>query len=103
MIEGDVIGAGRRVKELREMIGVSAKSLSLATGFSHNVVWQLESGYLTRPCADLIVNLAMLLGTSAEWLMRGVGSPPTPEKCLAAYILVTEQGFEKEDRSQSAA
>ncbi|HBN13203.1 MAG TPA: hypothetical protein DD415_06275 [Clostridiales bacterium] len=67
-----------RVKELRELRGLSVRALALATGFSHTTIARLEKGErkLSTPQAVALssyfgVSVDYLLGKSPEEMFNG--------------------------------
>jgi transcriptional regulator with XRE-family HTH domain len=82
---------GLRIQAIREAAGIGRVPLSHAAGYSNAVVYQLECGIIANPSAELVFDIADALGTTAEYLVRGEGSPPRIEKTQAAFIIACEQ------------
>ena len=81
----DVMTLARRVKVCREfVVGLSARGLSELAGLSPTLVSYLERGERESVEARTLVALATVLGTSAEWLLTGLGDAPTERRVRAA-------------------
>lgn len=68
MIEINMIEIGRRIKELRIESGMTQQQLAQKIGVATNTVSQYEKG-LSKTSIDVIVNLAAVLGTTADYLL----------------------------------
>lgn len=71
-------GLGDRLREAREIAGLSARMLGELAGTSHATVAYIERGRSQTPRADVLLGLALVLGVRIEWLAMGVGDPPLP-------------------------
>lgn len=71
MVNFDPGGFGRRVRELREKLGISQAALAKAIGVGQQTVNNWESGAVKKTSA--IVEVARALSTTPEWLQRGEG------------------------------
>lgn len=68
MIEINMIEIGRRIKELRIESGMTQQQLAQKIGVATNTISQYEKG-LSKTSIDVIVNLAAVLGTTADYLL----------------------------------
>ncbi len=79
-VEGELpelVGLSRRLERLRELGDISARALSMLIGASPNTVANLEAGRSRTPRSDILLSLARVLGTSAEYLAFGQGECPS--------------------------
>lgn len=60
---------GQRIKELRKAIGKSADQVADELGVSRSTIFRYESGYIEKVPANVISELADILGTTPEYLM----------------------------------
>jgi transcriptional regulator with XRE-family HTH domain len=70
----------RRLKELREIAGMSQQSLAVAAGLSVSLVSQIERGSRVDPRVSTITALATALGVSLDELVGRDGSVPRSEE-----------------------
>lgn len=68
MIEINMLEIGRRIKELRIESGMTQQQLAQKIGVATNTISQYEKG-LSKTSIDVIVNLAAVLGTTADYLL----------------------------------
>jgi transcriptional regulator with XRE-family HTH domain len=66
----------RRLKELREIAGMSQQSLAVSAGLSVSLVSQIERGSRVDPRVSTITALATALGVSLDELVGRNGSVP---------------------------
>jgi transcriptional regulator with XRE-family HTH domain len=90
---------GLRVQAIREAAGIGRVRLSNVAGFSDAVVYQLESGVIANPSAELVFAIADALGTTAEYLFRGEGEAPKVANSQAAFILACERADQQQRRT----
>lgn len=67
---------GQRLKELRIKQGHTQESLAELIGADNRQVWRWESGKYA-PSADMLINLAQALNTTADYLL-GLTDDPSP-------------------------
>lgn len=67
-----------RLRDLRQKNGLSQEGLAVQIGIRGQQIWRYENGS-QLPTADIIVRLAMALGTSADYLLGIAGDPALPE------------------------
>ena len=74
-----------RLKTLREQAGLSPRELGSLAGLQSPAhVSMIERGERPRLSATVATALARVLGCTAEHLVDGLGSAPTPAQSLAA-------------------
>lgn len=74
-----------RLRVAREAGGISARELDrLARGRSDGLAAQIESGRKPSPEASTAGEYARALGVSLDWLISGIGQPPSEKKVRAA-------------------
>lgn len=74
-----------RVKELREIAGLTPRALSILAGLNQSHVRLVESGERGSNLGyETVHALARTLGASVEWLGSGEGEGPAPEHVRAA-------------------
>lgn len=66
-----------RLRELRELSGLSARALSKAAGLNERHVAMIEDGTVKDPASSTIEALAVTCGASVDWLIAGRGKPPS--------------------------
>lgn len=74
---------GVRIREARELAGISARELDRLAGLSENHTSLLES-VVRDVRAETAVAVARTLGVSLDWLLVGAGRPPTARAVRAA-------------------
>lgn len=83
---------GSRIRQLREVAGLSARSLSRLAGLrSPGHVASLESGTFSTARPPTLVAIADVLGASLDWLIHGRGKPPTAKEVRAAVERARER------------
>lgn len=73
-----------RLRHARLLGGVSARELDRLAGTTPGHVWLIESGERPSLQASTAVLLATALGLSTDWLLSGVGDPPTEDSVRVA-------------------
>jgi transcriptional regulator with XRE-family HTH domain len=69
---------GRRVAEARRSRGLSVAKLAEAAGVSKAYVHQIENGDCPRPSAQVLFDIAQVLGTSIAHLLGRAPAEPEP-------------------------
>lgn len=78
-----VPGLGHRVRSLRQLGGISQRSLDRAAGLHQGHVWKIERG-AENPELGTVLGLARALGASVGYLANAEGAPPSGEEVCAA-------------------
>jgi transcriptional regulator with XRE-family HTH domain len=81
---------GERLRELRDIAGVSARDASALAGLSPSHVGLLEADR-HRATAETASRLARIFGASIDWLVDGAGKPPTPRAVRGAVAAARER------------
>lgn len=68
---------GRTLKAAREAAGLKARELDRLAGITEGHTSFIENGKIANPSTDTARALAHVLGLSLDYLLSGVGSPPT--------------------------
>ena len=68
MVDFDMSKTGARIKELRQSLGLSQKSLAERVGIAQNTLAQYEKG-ISRTSIEVLVNLATELETTSDYLL----------------------------------
>lgn len=89
---------GKRLKELRTKMGLSAARLALKAGLSERQIWRLEAGTRPQVSAVTLARIALVLNTTLEYLLGMTDNPeaiqagespsPTPDR----YVEVSQCG-----------
>ncbi|GEB38339.1 hypothetical protein GLI01_23740 [Gluconacetobacter liquefaciens] len=61
---------GARIREKRDLLGLTTRELGEAAGLTHGAITQYETGRAS-PKKERLEGLAQALGTSIEWLLTG--------------------------------
>lgn len=77
-------GLPSRLKSLREQAGLARRELSLLAGLSQSMVGQIERAEILDPGGLVLARVADVLGCSLDYLVRGVGGPPTARSMVRA-------------------
>ena len=78
---------GKKVKALREEIGLTLEQLAEKIGSQKSYIWELENKPLTRPSAEKIFKLAHALNVTADYLMDDTCNvKPTPNDHDVAFF-----------------
>lgn len=80
-----------RLKQVREMGGMSARGLSIRAGLHPHHVGVIELRKTGEISATVAVSLARALGVSVEWLVNGEGDAPDKDTVLAAFEAAEER------------
>ncbi len=64
----DIVKIGKRIKELRESIGLSQKDLGGKLGVAQNTITGYETGK-SNPSLETIFKLAIIFDTTADYLL----------------------------------
>ncbi len=73
-----------RLRWLREQAGLPKRTLSNLARLDPSHVRSIEKGTRVNPQSDTVVALAEVLGCTTDWLLRGLGSPPSADVLLDA-------------------
>ena len=85
---------GRRIREARQLAGLSGPQLAVFLGISRSALSQMELGK-SGMTIGVLERLARHLQTSPEWLRYGVGnSPRIPRPVMVPEINVEHVNFE---------
>lgn len=74
---------GKRLKELRARMGLSAARLAMTAGLSERQIWRLEAGTRPQVSAVTLARIALVLNTTVEYLLgmtddpTRIGEPPS--------------------------
>lgn len=75
----------QRLRYLRSLGAVEPNELDHLAGLrARGHVVQIEEGKSLHPRADTLAKLADALGASLDWLVRGIGRPPSKAAVRAA-------------------
>ncbi len=66
-----------KVKQLRKERGLTLEELATAAGASKSSVWELENKDRARPSADMILEIARVLGVTPEFLLNDAEDSPS--------------------------
>lgn len=83
---------GRRIAFARGLANLSAARLGKLANLSSAIVAMIEKGDRKDPVGSTVASIAQVLGVSTDWLLTGVGDPPTKEQVEAALANVTHAG-----------
>lgn len=72
-----------RVRRVRELSGLTARSLSMLAGLSPGLISLIENGVRSLG-GDSATKLAIAVGVSLDWLLLGIGDEPTKEQIAQA-------------------
>jgi transcriptional regulator with XRE-family HTH domain len=78
---------GDRLESLRTRAGLSARQLAILAEISESYPGLIESGARKDIGAEIAAKLCTVLGCSLDYLVRGVGDPPTPREIAVAVAL----------------
>ncbi len=89
---------GRRIREVRESLGMSAAELARRVGVAPNTVWRYESGE-REPSMAMLAKIARELRTEPAELLR---DPPHHEDSIIALYAAVEAAAKREvERAKS--
>jgi transcriptional regulator with XRE-family HTH domain len=80
VVTKEVLPIAQRLKELREIAGMSQQSLAVSAGLSVSLVSQIERGSRVDPRVSTITALATALGVSLDELVGRNGSVALAEE-----------------------
>lgn len=76
---------GARLRLARELAGISARELDrIARSRGDGLAARVESGARSNLEAGTAEEYAVALGLSLDWLISGIGQPPSEKKVRAA-------------------
>jgi transcriptional regulator with XRE-family HTH domain len=67
----DLIAIGRRIREVRERLGLVQQDLADAAGVRHLAISELETGKTDNPKSRTLVAIANRLGVPLQWMLYG--------------------------------
>lgn len=73
-----------RLRASIALAGLDFQTLDNLAGLTSGHTGQIARGSNARPTGETLVALAIVLGTSVEWLVRGRGAAPTPKRAREA-------------------
>jgi len=65
-----------KIREERELAGLSLEELGKLIGSAKSYMWELENRDLSRPSADKVFKLAEVFGVSPDYLLDDTGRMP---------------------------
>jgi transcriptional regulator with XRE-family HTH domain len=76
---------GKRIRELRQIAGLSQSELADRIGVHSSYIGHLETGRIKLPSQDILLKMAKVLDASSEDLLRAAGylPPEAPNLDLA--------------------
>lgn len=77
-------GLAARLRETRELGGISSRQLGALAGTSETYPSLIESGEREQVGADAVAKFAQVLGVTTDYLILGTGKPPTKKQVVAA-------------------
>ena len=72
----------KRIKKLRKEAGLTLEELADLTDSTKSYMWELENKPAIRPSARKIMDMAVALGTTVDYLMDGAGGTTVNEERL---------------------
>lgn len=72
---------GERIRSGREAKRLSAAEFARAVGTTPTHLWRIEcgtKGMARQPGRALLIRIAEKLGVTTDYLLLGIGDPPTP-------------------------
>lgn len=73
MKKGDIVSVGKKIKDVRESLGLSLKDLANRTGYSESILSQIENHFISPPLGALLkisnaldISVGALLGEKKE-------------------------------------
>ena len=73
MNSGNPNDFGKRIRQLRDRLGLSAPKFAAQIGFDRSYIFRLESGAASNPSLKFIEAVIEKFGVDREWLFSGVG------------------------------
>ncbi len=88
---------GKRMKERRTQLGISADTLAKYIGVSRSTIFRYENGEIAKIPVSHLANIAELLQTSERFLMGTTNEPDTivsdnPSFLLNCYEMLNDTG-----------
>lgn len=75
----------QRIQSVRALVpGLTQRALDRLARLHLGHTWQIEEGHRENPTAKTVGKLSAALGADPQWLMFGVGTPPSAETVRAA-------------------
>ena len=74
----DLSTTGKRIKQRRKEIGMSAEELADCIGVSHATMYRYENGGIERVTTKRLGEIANVLRVSPDFLLVGYDSPDEP-------------------------
>lgn len=74
----------RRIRKVRKAAGLSARQVSILSGYAPNYLARIERGATHAPAFEVMAALARVLGASLDWLAYGQGAPPSADQIRQA-------------------
>lgn len=81
---------GTRIKISREQAGLTQEQLAERIGRSTQFISTIERG-VAGPSLETVISLCETLGTTAEWLIRGIRTAPTAETITSRLSLLSSK------------
>lgn len=94
---------GRRLRQARELDGLSSSDLSTLSGLSRGVAGMIERGHIQKPTGEVLGALARSLGITTDWLILGTGEAPSEEQVKAAVARARAARGHKDAPEEDAA
>lgn len=75
---------GQRIRQRRDMLGMSQQQLADLTRMKQNIISRLEHDLTPNPGVDVLKRLARALRCSIDWLVELYDEPPDASWLLPA-------------------
>lgn len=75
----------KRVKQLRSHYNLSVKEFAVKCGLSHVAIFHLESGKTLKPHRGSLQRMALVFGTSSDWILYGINEM-LPNGTVQIYV-----------------
>lgn len=97
------MSVGKRIKERRKQLGMSAEDLADLVGVSPATIYRYESGYIENVKSSKLTPIAKALRTNEAYLMGWDDHPsrfsdmffPIDPRLADVYSLLNDEGIEK--------
>lgn len=86
---------GRRVADCREQLGWTQKTLAAKAGLSITFLSEIENDRRS-PGTDALLGLANALGSSLDYLVKGISEAPLPRRPLMVPLELAEAAEEEQ-------
>lgn len=86
-------GFGKRVRSLREIGGLTQRSLDTHAGLHQGHTWQIEEGHAENPKLETVRKIARVFGCPVGWLANAEGDRPSDEaikQSVAEFVATNE-------------